>query len=123
MTEVEQGISELCDKVATLTDAITTKDARIFELEELDKQSQCLLEAERALIGKQDKRILALEARLKEAERVIAPFAEVADIEDSVGRDDPDDDRIQIVQAYGCMLSEMTVEDFRAARTWMEGKK
>jgi hypothetical protein len=59
--------------------------------------------------------------RLEEAEAAIRPFADVADTEDEVGRDDPDDDRVFIVQAYGCQLADMTSEHFRAARRWLEG--
>lgn len=57
-------------------------------------------------------------ASKREAELVKAlePFADIADIEDEVGRDDPDDDRVWVSQAYGCQLAELTIEEFRAAR-------
>jgi hypothetical protein len=55
----------------------------------------------------------ALIAKLTEA---LEPFAAITDIEEEVGRDDPDDDRILIVQAHGCLLTELEIEDFRRAR-------
>lgn len=60
--------------------------------------------------------ILALLDRIESAERALEPFVVVADAEDEAGRDDPDDDRIWVVQAYGCQLADFTIEDFRAAR-------
>jgi len=50
---------------------IATLASRIEELEELGRQSICFLEAERALVDKQDARIIALTAAL-------APFRKVA---------------------------------------------
>lgn len=56
------------------------------------------------------------DARIAELEAALEPFAQVADVEDEVGRDDPGDDRVLVVQAYGCQLADLTVEDFRRAR-------
>jgi hypothetical protein len=52
--------------------------------------------------------------------RALEPFAYIADVEDQVGRDDPEDDRIWVVQAHGCQLDELTIGDFRAARDALE---
>jgi len=65
-------------------------------------------------------RIEQLERENAEMREALKLFAQVADVEDEVGRDDPDDDRIWIVQAYGCHLADLTVEDFRRARRLAE---
>lgn len=58
-------------------------------------------------------------SRLREVERklraALEPFVDIAEIEDEVGREDPEDDRIWVVQAHGCQLAELSVEDFKAA--------
>lgn len=46
----------------------------------------------------------------------LEPFATAADTEDEVGREYPDDDRIWLVQAYGCQLADLTVSDLHRAR-------
>lgn len=63
------------------------------------------------------------DARIAELEAALKPFAQVADVEDEVGRDDPGDDRIWVVQAYGCQLADLTVEDFRRARAALANEK
>jgi len=52
-------------------------------------------------------------ARLREA---LEPFRDIADIDDDTGRDDASDDRILVVQAYGCQLDELTKADFVRVR-------
>lgn len=49
----------------------------------------------------------------------LEPFASVAEIcDDEYGDvfDFTEDDRVNIVQAYGCLIEEASIEDFRAAR-------
>ena len=84
---------------------------------------RALLEQCSETAGEAAAEILRLRERLAEAEKVMEPFAGVADTEDEVGRNDPEDDRVWVVQAYGCQLADLTVEDFRAARRWMEGRE
>lgn len=67
--------------------------------------------------------IIHLEAQLAEAGKALEPFADIADTEDEVGRDSPDDDRVWVVQAHGCRLGDLTVEHFRAARRVLTGGK
>jgi hypothetical protein len=62
-------------------------------------------------------------AALKGAREALEPFSEVAETEEEVGRDDPDDDRILIVQTHGCQLAELTVEHFRRAKSVLENSK
>lgn len=59
----------------------------------------------------------ALSVRNGELERALEPFAAIADTEDEVGRDDPDDDRIWVVQAHGCQIGDLTIEDLARARS------
>lgn len=50
----------------------------------------------------------------------LEPFAFIADTEDEIGRDDPDDDRIWVTQAHGCQIGELTISHFHDAREAME---
>jgi hypothetical protein len=61
-------------------------------------------------------RIAALEARLAKAVEALEPFAGIADTLDEVGRTYEDDDRVNVVQAAGCQLAELTEDHFRRAR-------
>jgi hypothetical protein len=63
-------------------------------------------------------RSATLEKALAEA---LEPFAAIAELEDDAGRDDPEDDRIWVVQAFGCQLAELTIEDFRRAAALSNG--
>lgn len=56
------------------------------------------------------------EERVRALRAALEPFAEVADINEECGREHPDDDRIWIVQAYGCQLAELSDGDFCRAR-------
>jgi len=60
--------------------------------------------------------IARLRAENEALREALKPFAGVADTLDEVGRAYEDDDRVNIVQAYGCLLAEMTEGDFRRAR-------
>jgi len=50
------------------------------------------------------------------AREVLEPFADIATTDEEVGRCDPDDDRILVVQAHGCQLAELSAEALRRAR-------
>jgi hypothetical protein len=73
-----------------------------------DRQSSAPFRAADAIA-----RLRAENEALREA---LGPFAGVADTLDEVGRAYEDDDRVNIVQAYGCLLAEMTEDEFRRAR-------
>lgn len=73
---------------------------------------------------KKCKRLEAELARLRaardEALEVVKPLVDAADANDEAGHDDPDEDRIWIVQAYGCQIADLTIADLRAARRFYE---
>jgi hypothetical protein len=74
-------------------------------IEGLDRATTAEEEAER------------LRALVEEAKRVLEPFSDAATTDEEVGRCDPEDDRILIVQAHGCQLAELSADHFRAARS------
>jgi len=60
--------------------------------------------------------IARLRAENEALREALEPFAAVADTVDETGRTYEDDDRINIVQAFGCLLAEVTEDEFRRAR-------
>lgn len=104
----QDGLSKVpVGALSRIATALAAKDAersRTFDLLKLEQDR-----AERA------------EAALAEARKALEPFAGIADTEDAVGRDDPDDDRVWVVQAHGCQIGDLTIEDFRAARRALTG--
>ena len=62
-------------------------------------------------------------ARVRELEGALKPFEDIADTDEEVGRCDPEDGRVLIVQAHGCQLAELDIEDFRAVRTILTGEQ
>lgn len=65
-------------------------------------------------------RLEALEAWKAEAMEALRLLADAADANDDAGQDDPDEDRIWIVQAYGCRIADITIDELRAARRLVE---
>lgn len=90
-----------------------TAEARVRELEAELAQLRVVANYNREQAEK-------AERALAEARKALEPFAQIADVEDEVGRE-YEDDRVWVVQAYGCQIGDLTVEDFRAARRAYEG--
>lgn len=67
--------------------------------------------------------IAADRARIAGLENVLEPFAGIAETIDDVARADEDDDRIWVVQAYGCRLAELTEDDFRKAAAFLQSNR
>lgn len=67
-------------------------------------------------------RVEAGERRIAEMEEALQPFADIVDTIDEVGRADETDDRVNVVQAYGCLLAELTEDHFRAAAAALQQK-
>lgn len=98
---------------AHAADRLEAAEARVRELEEELAQLRVVANYNREQAEK-------AERALAEARKALEPFAQIADVEDEVGRE-YEDDRVWVVQAYGCQIGDLTVEDFRAARRAYEG--
>ena len=64
-----------------------------------------------------------IKAQQNEMVRAIQPFADIAmvcDDEYADVIDFSDDDRVNVVQAHGCLIETLSIEDFRAARSAWE---
>lgn len=101
MTDIPADVIEAA---ATICNAAKFKDTA--------SEEDCLVAIARAILADR----AAQAERMARLEEALKPFAYVADVEDEAGRDDPDDDRIWVVQAHGCQLAEFTIDDFRRAR-------
>lgn len=75
---------------------------------------------DRVFLSEAADEITRLNALIEEAREVVEPFANVAETIEDIAQIDEDDDRIWIVQAYGCRLAELTEEHFHAASRWLE---
>lgn len=112
---------------ATVTALMAERDAAIARAEAAEIRLKTYEEVDEEVNAKfvriSDNLAKAAIARAERAERLLAeakmalePFADIADTEEEVGREDQEDERVLIVQAGGCQIGALDVSHFRAAR-------
>lgn len=83
----------------------------------LQKELQKALDDATTLSAENEK----LRAKVADLEGALQPFAYALETHEEVGRPYADDDRINIVQAYGCLLAELDESHFYQARQALAG--
>jgi hypothetical protein len=108
--------------VSRVATALAARDAELAKVKATDAANYNLAMANGNRARDEHERAERAEAQLTEANKALEPFAQIADAEDEIGREDPDDDRVWIEQANGYRIGGLSVEDFRAARRAREAQ-